>query len=157
MVNGFYAKAAIKTGNYEIFDKEFNNLTTLALDKGNGDFKEIYNASTGEPDGGWQSNFHWKSCNKQTWSATAYMDMVLNGIFGLRFSNAGQLTLEPHLPKDLTTINLNGIKYRNSTLNIQLKGSGNKIKSFTQNGKASSPSISAKSAGTIDIVIELTD
>lgn len=160
MVNGYYAKAATMTKSHEVFEKEFNNLIGLALDanKGNGDFKEIYNPYTGAPDGGWQSNFHWKSCNKQTWSATAYMDMVMHGIIGLRFNDASKLSFEPYLPKGLTSIQLSGINYRNSKLNISLKGRGGRISKFLVNGQAAlSTSVPANSSGDLTIEIELIE
>ncbi len=49
MVNGFFARAAKTAGNYECFDHEFSSLTHLALDedKGNYNFREIYNPLLG--------------------------------------------------------------------------------------------------------------
>lgn len=137
VVNGFYAKSAILTGNYGKFEQELKALAHLAIDKdkGNDDFKEIYNPYTGKPDGGWQSNKLTKSCNLQTWSATAYIDMVLFGVVGLRFNDADQLVFEPYLPKEIGDINLRGLKYRGQQIDISLKGHGAKIKLFVVNGK----------------------
>ena len=94
MVNGFFAKAAIDTKNYGTFNHEFFSLTHLALDedKGNYDFREIYNPYSGKPDGGFQAwgesrpNYHWELCKFQTWSAIAYISMVINGLFGIKFN-----------------------------------------------------------------------
>jgi hypothetical protein len=85
MVNGFFAQAAITSDNYTTFANELSNQTHLALDadKGDYDFREVYNSYTGKPDGGWQANgtqypnYHWESCKLQTWSATAYIAMVV--------------------------------------------------------------------------------
>lgn len=159
VVNGFYAKAAIITGNYTKFDKELNALAHLAMDedKGNKDFKEIYNPYTGKPDGGWQSNQLTKSCNLQTWSATAYIDMILYGVVGLRFDDAEKLFFKPYLPTGLGKITIKGIKYRNQNIDITLLGKGTKVKSFVVNGKAkSSYSVSSLTRGTQSIVITLT-
>lgn len=140
VVNGFYAKSAILTGNYAKFEQELKALAHLAMDKdkGNDDFKEIYNPYTGKPDGGWQSNKLTKSCNLQTWSATAYIDMVLFGVVGLRFNNAHQLVFEPYLPKEIGKINLQGLKYGEQQIDITLTGRGAKIKRFMVNGKPQS-------------------
>ena len=128
--------------NYKTFDHELFGLTHLALDedKGNYDFREIYNPNTGQPDGGYQDwgesrrNFHWQSCKLQTWSATAYISMVLNGILGLRFSE-DSLSFAPYLPAKINLIELKDINYRNSKLDIEVTGNGNSIKSFSIDGK----------------------
>ena len=159
VVNGFYAKAAIVTGNAVKFSEELKALAHLAMDenKGNGDFKEIYNPYTGKPDGGWQSNQLTKSCNLQTWSATAYIDMVLHGVVGLRFDNAEKLVFKPYLPSGIGKITITGLKYRNQNLDITLIGKGSKVKSFMVNGKAQHTySISRISKGKQNIVITLT-
>lgn len=158
VVNGFYAKAAIVTGNAIKFSEELKALAHLAMDenKGNGDFKEIYNPYTGKPDGGWQSNQQTKSCNLQTWSATAYIDMVLYGVIGLRFDNTEKLVFKPYLPSGIGKITIKGLKYRDQNIDIALIGKGSKIKSFTVNGKAQDAhSISRISKGKKNIVITL--
>jgi glycogen debranching enzyme len=117
MVNGFFAKASLVAGNDASFTKELFGLTHLALDedKGNYDFREIYNPNTGKPDGGWQANgpqnrdYHWESCKLQTWSATAYISMILNGLFGLRFSEQS-LSFSPFLPSSIHFIEMKGLK-----------------------------------------------
>ena len=157
MVNGFFAQAAIKANNKTSFDTEFNGLTKLALDqdKGNYQFWEIYNPYTGKPDGGWQGA-HWHSCMIQTWSATAYMNMIEYGVAGLRFDNNG-ISFVPYLPENIHNIELRNIKYRQSVLNVAIKGKGSKIKLFTVNGKAQSNykiDATAKGVNTIQIELE---
>ncbi|WP_158799062.1 hypothetical protein [Pedobacter sp. L105] len=141
IVNGFFAKAAIATKNYAVFTAELDNLTHLALDedKGNYNFREIYNADTGLPDGGWQrkataNEFHWESLKNQTWSATAYLNMVLTGVVGLKFE-PDYLSITPFLPDDVHSLTINELKYRNTTLNITITGKGDHVSSFTINGK----------------------
>jgi glycogen debranching enzyme len=142
MVNGFFAKAAIVAGNDIVFTNELNNLAHLALDedKGNYDFREVYNPYSGQPDGGWQANgdkypeYHWESCKLQTWSATAYISMVLNGIIGLRL-NEQSLGITPYLPAGIDHIKLTSLVYRNAILNISIKGKGKIIKAFLVDGK----------------------
>lgn len=135
MVNGFFARAAVEAGDRETFTKELNSLTALALDKdkGNYQFWEIYNPYTGKPDGGWQVGTHWNSCRLQTWSATAYLNMILYGLAGVRLQNDG-IVFEPWLPKDINLLEVKDVKYNSSVLNITIKGSGSKIKSLKLNG-----------------------
>ena len=141
MVNGFFARAALLSGNTAVFSKELQNLARLALEpgKGNNDFKEIYNAYTGQPDGGWQANgtdaeHHWTSCKAQTWSATAFMSMLINGVAGFNFKESG-LVIRPYLPSGMQQLSLKGIPYRKASLNIDIKGKGKTIKSFVLDGK----------------------
>ena len=145
MVNGFFAAAAIKSGNYRTFSNELFNLTQLALDEkmGDYDFREVYNPYTGKPDGGFQDNelglpdFHWESCRLQTWSATAYLNIVLHGVFGLRYNNSG-ISFKPFLPQNINKIELKNLKYRNGVLDISIAGKGGAVKSFLLDGKSKS-------------------
>jgi glycogen debranching enzyme len=162
MVNGFFAKAAIAANDYATFTNELYSLTHLALDedKGNYDFREIYNPYSGKPDGGWQRSgspmaSHWESCRLQTWSATAYISMILNGVIGLRF-NESSLVFAPYLPAGVNYIELKDIAYRKATLNIAIKGKGNKVKRFTVDGKTHKNQLIASSLqGKHSVFIEV--
>ncbi|MBB3186533.1 MGH1-like glycoside hydrolase domain-containing protein [Microbacter margulisiae] len=163
MVNGFFAQASLAVGDGTSFTKELFGLTHLALDKDKGDydFREIYNPSNGQPDGGWQPNgslhphYHWESCKLQTWSATAYISMILKGLFGLRFEEHS-LAFAPYLPSEIHFVEMKNLKYRRSVLNILIKGQGNSIRQFTVDGKRQrNYSISSIIRGTHDIVIEM--
>lgn len=166
MVNGFFAQAAIITENYKAFDFELDALQKLALDedKGNYNFWEIYNPVTGKPYGGWQASNKdvpfrfdelWSSKRYQTWSATAYMNMVLYGICGLRFENNGIL-FQPYLPSDCNFVTLSDIKYRNAVLTISVSGKGTKIASFKVNGKLQKQAfVSANMKGKVNIEVAL--
>ena len=157
MVNGFFAQAAIASQNFDVFDKELFNLAHLAIDADKGDynFREIYNPYTGAPDGGWQSNHQWNSCRYQTWSATAFINMVHNGLLGIRIKNNG-LKFQPYLPDEINYLKLTDIIYRNAKLNVVLKGNGEKIKSFLLNRKKQNENfIPSTIKGNNEIVIEL--
>jgi glycogen debranching enzyme len=163
MVNGFFAKASLVAGDDSSFTKELFGLTHLALDedKGDYDFREIYNPSNGKPDGGWQANgalnpnYHWESCKLQTWSATAYISMIINGLFGLRFSEQS-LSFAPYLPSGIHFIEMKNLKYRHSILDISIKGNGNSIRKFTVDGKVQgNHSINSALKGKHDISVEL--
>jgi glycogen debranching enzyme len=142
MVNGFFAEAAVTAGNYSSFTNELFNLTHLAIDQNKGDynFREIYNPYSGKPDGGWQANgpahpdFHWESCKLQTWSATAYISMVLNGLVGMRLNDAS-MSFQPFLPAGISHLSLNNIRYRNSVLDMAISGHGKSVKTFAVDGK----------------------
>jgi hypothetical protein len=161
MVNGFFAKASVVSGNDTTFANELFNLTHLALDedKGDYDFREIYNPYTGKPDGGWQANgdqypeYHWASCKLQTWSATAYISMILNGVIGLRL-NEQTLSFAPYLPQGINNIQLKDLPYRNAFLTISIKGSGGTITSFLLDGipRKRIPSLRAYAGGIVSLL-----
>jgi glycogen debranching enzyme len=164
MVNGFFAKAALVAKNYKTYNHELFSLTHLALDedKGNYNFREIFNPYSGKPDGGYQAwgeerpNYHWESCKFQTWSATAYISMVINGLFGMKF-NEKSLSFAPFLPEEIGSIELKDLSYRDSKLNISIKGKGNTIESFMIDGKKQTDySISSTMQGkhSISIIIK---
>jgi len=157
MVNGFWAEACMQSGAYDKYYFELKNLASLAIDtdKGDNNFREIYNPYTGKPDGGWQVGTHWKSCNHQTWSATAYLAMIFKGLFGFDFNENG-ITFRPFLPKDLNNIEIKGLHYRNSILDIKIKGSGSKVVSFKVNGVEDQKElINCKKPGNIMVEIIL--
>ncbi len=164
MVNGFYAKAAVHTGNYDAFTTELNGLTHLALDgdKGDYDFREVYNPYTGVPDGGWQNyksttNVIWPSAKHQTWSATAYINMVLNGLIGFRFKD-DSFTFSPFLPSNVHYIQLKKLHYRNAVLDIIVFGQGQKVKTFLVNGKKRpNNTIDSSIEGVTQILIQLEE
>lgn len=162
-VNGFFANAALVVRNYKTFGHELFSLTHLALDedKGDYDFREIYNPISGKPDGGYQDrgellpNYHWESCKLQTWSATAYISMVINGLIGLKFKEES-LSFAPFLPEEIGYIELKDLAYRDSKLTISIKGKGNTIESFTLDGKKQTNYLIAstiKGKHNIDIVL----
>lgn len=157
MVNGFFAQASVIAGDMNSFSNELDGLTSLALDKdkGNYQFWEIYNPYTGKPDGGWQVGTHWNSCRLQTWSATAYINMVLYGLAGIRLENEG-IAFEPWFPGDINYLEIRDIKYHKSNLNIVIKGNGSKIKSLKLNGSAIDGNrISSALKNFNEVVIEL--
>lgn len=128
MVQGFWADAVAEVGDGPVFAREVEHLAALAMDpdKGAGHFQEIYNAGTGAPDGGWQTGHHWDAEPDQTWSATAYLRMVYDGLFGMRFRTDG-VVFEPLLPAGWGDVTLAGVHYRGMILNVTLHGAGRTI------------------------------
>ncbi len=103
-VEGFWAEAAAKSGDAKAFKYEFKSLAEHARrDK---QFVEIYNPLTGEKYGGMQEPLLkdgkvWEAANRQTWSATAYLRMILMGLFGMSF-NASGINFNPLVPLTMT-------------------------------------------------------
>lgn len=156
-VNGFYAQACYQTGNFKSFEHEFFSSIKLALDedKGNYNFREIFNPNSGKPDGGWQSGHVWVSCNHQTWSATAYLSMIIHCIFGMDFNEKG-INFKPYLPSGIKTIELKNLHYQNTVLSIKLIGTGHNIKKYIVNGRIKKyPFIGHDNKGATSIIIEM--
>jgi hypothetical protein len=154
MVQGFWADAAAQSGDAARFTSEFATLAGLA--NTSGQFAEIYNAQTGAIDGGWQTGGHWGAAPDQTWSATAYLRMVYNNLFGMRFSISG-LTFQPTLPWGWGDATLAGVRYRGATLTVRLHGAGSTVSGFQVDGTPSAtPAIPSTLTGTHTVDITLT-
>jgi glycogen debranching enzyme len=158
-VNGFWVQAAKKYGKQEIVDFELGNLARFA----NRDmqFREIYHPVTGLPYGGIQETnpetkwYEWKSMEKQTWCASAYINMVLNSLFGMEFSSNG-ITFNPMVSEDYQNIALLNLHYRDMVLNVYVKGKGDTIQEFEINGQRSSrPFVSCEGEGVKNVIITL--
>jgi hypothetical protein len=154
MIQGFWASAAAKSGDQPRFAAEVVKLAGLA--NSSGGFYEIYNASTGAVDGGWQLGRHWGSVQNQTWSATAYLRMMYQTMFGMTFTANG-ITFQPTLPSGWGDATLSGLRYRGATLNITLRGSGNVVSLFKLDGvPTTAHSVSTTLTGTHAVEITLT-
>ncbi|KOV78065.1 glycosyl hydrolase family 65 protein [Nocardia sp. NRRL S-836] len=158
LVQGLWAKALAHHGDQDGFAAQTARLAKLAGN--NSGFWEIYNGTTGVVDGGWQRlggtvKFHWGSEPDQTWSATAFLDMVHTGLFGLRFTDRG-LTFAPTLPAGWGDVTLRDVRYRDADLTISLRGAGTTIRSVTVDGRPSRAEVSATLRGAHTVVITLT-
>ncbi|MGC4942186.1 MGH1-like glycoside hydrolase domain-containing protein [Kribbella sp. DT2] len=122
MVMGLWASAVASTGSPALFGAALNDLTRLFQSSDNQLF-ELYNATTGAVDGGWQTGHQWESLPHQTWSATAYLRQIHESLFGLHFTPAG-ITVTPVVPEGLGDLHLTGLPYRAATLDITLTGTG---------------------------------
>ena len=155
-VQGFWADAVASYGKTNMLSHELFNLTDKAVR--DNQFAEIYHPETGEIYGGLQESGGpitlWNSTNRQTWSATAYLRMILNGLIGLRFDVDG-LSFKPSVPNSLTDISIKNIRYRNMLLNIEIHGNGTSLNKFEINGKTSKPFIPSDLNGTKNIKIQL--
>lgn len=132
MVNGFFMQALSKWGFEELLGDELEKMANLAIDH-NG-FWEIHNGDTGIPDGGWQVGCHWGSVENQTWSATAFISGIVFGIFGITFEE-DKMIVNPCLPKNIGSIELKGIQFRNQLFDILLEEKDDKALTVFINGK----------------------
>lgn len=117
-VNGFFADAAAKCGRSDILKSELFNMAKLAL--ATDGFYEIYNSSTGEPDGGWQIGIHWESIADQTWSATGFIRMIVYALFGVNMEKEG-ISLTPCLPEGMDQLALKGLCIRGIEMDLVLQ------------------------------------
>ncbi|MDD5687544.1 MAG: hypothetical protein PHE88_06905 [Elusimicrobia bacterium] len=137
-IQGFWATAASFENKTEMFFNELFHLSKFVYR--DGQFAEIYHPDTGEIYGGLQEQngkmVEYKSCSRQTWSATAYIRMIFMGLLGMNFKCDG-IEFKPAIPKVLKSVILKNLSYRDSLLNIEIIGSGNKIGVFSIDGKKS--------------------
>jgi len=91
------------------------------------------------------------------WSLSGNISIVHKVLFGARF-NANSLSFEPFVPKVMAgKRSLTNFKYRDAILNIEMEGYGNKIRSFSLDGKIVAAVIPASLKGTHTIKIVLDD
>lgn len=157
-IEGFWAEAAAESDHTEAFEFELNALAKHAAR--DLQFVEIYHPITGLQYGGMQEptlkdGKPWNATNIQTWSATAYLRMILRGLFGMSFSSKG-ITFKPVIPFDNKGIVLRNIRYRNSIINIYLSGKGERVESFKINEIAyTKPFLNSNTTGIKNIFINL--
>ncbi|MGA9121398.1 MAG: hypothetical protein WB699_18670 [Bacteroidota bacterium] len=156
MVQGFWVEATARLDAESAFAEGLTSFARLVRSSG-GDFYEIYNAGSGDVDGGWQTGKHWDSQPHQTWSATAYLRSVFSGLFGMRFSPEG-VEFHPLLPFGWGDVELSGLRYRNMMLTIVLRGSGHVVSSFSLDGQEERRAeVPASLAGDHRLVITMSE
>lgn len=139
-IQGFWALAAAQYGKRDIFRHEFDRLTGHAYrDK---QFVELYHPNTGMPYGGMQEwegtkKMMWFSRDRQTWSATAYLAMVLKGLAGMYFRPDG-IRFARLMPTGKDKLEIINLAYRQAVLHIIITGKGENISSFKINGQETS-------------------
>jgi hypothetical protein len=112
----------VRRGAHRAFAESFGDLVRVVTASG-GSFFEVYDARDGSVDGGWQVGTRWTSVPDQTWSATAYLRCVHEGLIGMR-AGIDALRFEPVLPSGLDRIGLTGLPWRGDVLDIEVSGSG---------------------------------
>jgi len=122
LIMNLFGLAGVATGRSELIDEAVRDTAALVEGSG-GHFEEIYNARTGEPDGGWQNGHQWESVHDQTWSATSFLRLVHLGVLGLSYRPAGLAVGGPGAPT-LGDVDVIGFPYRGALLDIHVEGSG---------------------------------
>ncbi|MFW6457719.1 MAG: MGH1-like glycoside hydrolase domain-containing protein, partial [Planctomycetota bacterium] len=134
-VQGFWATAASSCERVDIFEHELFALAKNAVR--DMQFVEIYHPDTCRQYGGYQENGDrirmTEATNRQTWSATAFLRMVVQGLAGLQFNENG-VELSPCVPSRLSSIRLSNLRFRNMVLDISINGNGTEIGSVEVNG-----------------------
>ena len=96
----------------------------------------------------------WQADNCQSWTASAYLRMILFGVVGLRISSAG-VSFQPCLPDSMEKLQMNALPYRGEILNLTLEGHGTTIRAFSINGVNTEPFLPAGIQGEQEIVIRI--
>jgi glycogen debranching enzyme len=157
-VQAFWAEACARHGRLDAFAAELLRLADHACR--DLQFAEIYHPVTTLRYGGLQERGSpepvlWHSCDRQTWSATGFIRMVLFGLAGMRFGVDG-LHLEPVLPRPFTRVRLGSLRYRQMELDISISGSGQQIRACRVNDRiCDSVFLPASATGIQCIAIEL--
>ncbi len=139
-IQGFWAHASAQYGRIDLFTNELYSMASKA--RRDGQFAEIYHPITGQIYGGLQEGYQelgygneeWRSCSRQSWSATAYVRAILMGLFGMSFEPSG-ISFTPTMPSSITLARLQNLPYRDMLVDIEVSGSGNSICSCTLNGQ----------------------
>lgn len=134
MTVGMWGHAAAVGGRTDLLARAVTGVASL--EHRDGHFWEIHNALTGAVDGGWQNGRQWGSEPDQTWSATGYLRLVHQGVFGIRHRREG-IRFTPSLPHGWGPVTLHDLPYRAMTLDITLSGSGSRVASSTVDGHRS--------------------
>ncbi len=162
-VQGFWAEVTARAAERyptaaQAFEFELLKLSELAVR--HGQFAELYHPISGEIYGGVQEGAQnlWHSCHRQTWSATAYVRMILMGLLGMEFSPQG-IELHPHIPQNqILPLELNGLRYQKQTIYLSVNGTGNQIAEFRLNGELQEePFLPSSLSGRLDCQIILKE
>jgi hypothetical protein len=149
-VESYWALASAKAGNEESVVRAISSVyRPAALFLTN---KENFVASNGDY-AGTQIN-----SSNMLWSLSGSISLIYKVLFGMQFT-ADHISFHPFVPKVFNgKRTLSNFKYRNCVLNIEMSGYGNKIKSFTIDGKESAEyQISSSLQGNHEVKIVLAN
>jgi hypothetical protein len=153
----FWADAAAREGHADLFAYDLTRMAAKAVR--DGQFFELYNPISGEPDGGLQEQgtniISWPSQPHQTWSATGYLRLILFDLAGMHFDEDG-IVFAPILPDDVHDVHLAGVPFRNAVIDVHVHGAGSRIARMTINGRvAADHRLPARSSGMqrVDITV----
>jgi glycogen debranching enzyme len=158
-LQAFWAEAAARHERADLLGHELLALAKHACRDGH--FSEIYHPITGGEYGGVQEHPEgkggmqlWASCARQTWSETAFVRMVLNGVAGAQFAEEG-VRFAPVLPAGVTRVRLGGVRYRAAEVEILVSGAGARIVGARVNGVSGAAFVPASATGPVRVEIEV--
>lgn len=130
-INGFWANAVRKYGFDQLFEQELYSLAEKIVR--DGQCYEIYHPISGMPYGGIQEDLNphprmWESCRHQSWSASAFLSMILYGILGMTCSN-GTLAFYPKLPERMEYLTIENILIDNHLCRLSIDSKNHMEKS----------------------------
>ncbi len=145
-VQGYYAWAASKEKNVNVFMTEMDKCAQLWGHTVGGEFREFYRPdSIGTPDGG----------DRQLWSAAGYISMVFHGLFGMNFDVDG-IRFDPVVPDTFKNgLTLNKFIYRKDTLNMTISGTGIYLQTFSLDGVQTTPFFAGTMTGKHTIIMTM--
>lgn len=125
-VQAFWNIAAAKTRNMAAVEKGLGSILRAAALFGTN--KELFVAHNGDYRGTAVNS------DSQLWSAAGMTAMVFRVIMGMDFRNDG-ISFVPMVPAALTGVKtLDGLRYRDARLTVEVSGTGENIASFSING-----------------------
>ncbi|WGH76363.1 hypothetical protein P8625_04140 [Tenacibaculum tangerinum] len=149
-VQSYWNWAAAKTGNEDVLNHGLASIYRAA-----GLFLTNYENMVAETGDflGTEINSH-----RMLWSMAGNLAMVHRVFMGMKFTTEG-LAFNPVIPSAYDgERTLSNFKYRNATLNINIKGHGTKIKSVRIDGKTQDKAfIEHDASGTHEIFIEMAN
>jgi glycogen debranching enzyme len=158
-IQGFWAEAAARHGHGGLLELDVRALAARAVR--DGQFFELYHPESGLAYGGlqeWEGRGivdYWECYPHQTWSATAFLRIMLMGVVGLRFSTDG-LRFEPLLRASFGSVEVTGLRYRDTDITVNLRGHGGRhIERARIDGEDSVPFLGPDTTGahTVEIVL----
>ena len=122
-IQGFWGLALNKYGKYRQFDENLALMAEKACR--DGQFAEIWHPETGEIYGGLQEDApdgrirEWRSMRRQSWTASAFVALIVYGLFGCEW-NDGRLRTSSRLPDGVEWMRLEGLRDRYGTHEIMM-------------------------------------
>lgn len=123
-IQGLWGHAAAVLGDPSKFLHELRAVAARAVR--DEQFAENFHPDTGEIYGGLQEggtepiDIPWKSCSRQTWSASAFVRLIFMGLVGMEFTPEG-VRFSPVVFPELLPLQLGGVRYRDTRLTIRIE------------------------------------
>lgn len=177
-VSALWGCAAAEHGRLDHLERELVELAGRAHRDGH--FAEIYHPVSGERYGGVQEElvdppqdwhgwslrrrvgetatgrtcYEWSSAIRQSWAASGYLRLVLQGLCGMRFES-DRLRFAPALPPGFDEVTVDRVPWRAARLKLRLRGAGTRIAACRIDGVEAPPELPGGSIGDHEVEITL--